>query len=105
MIKKLYTTEVHEQIDEDQQFVSINQQQSNDDLNKNLTTNLRSRQIFSYDFKQYWLVKTFDSKWCCCCRKRQDSKNILFIKADKKLEKEFDVLRIINLLRVQEYMS
>lgn len=109
MIKKLYT-----EITEEYQ---LNKLENEGDLNfsdlthtpdmteqdeviKNqLKANLAYRNIFSYKFYDFWKTTTFAPAYCCCCRSKPTRNYRLYEKANKKLNQEFDVLRIVNLLR------
>ena len=64
-----------------------------------LQKNLTSRSIFSYKFKNWWLISNLSSKWCCCCRKTPDKDFKLFKQAKTKLNREVDILRIVKQLR------
>ena len=66
-----------------------------------LRKNLTSRSIFSYKFKDWWLISKFNSKWCCCCKKSPDKSYKLFNQAKSKLNREIDILKMVKQLRVQ----
>jgi hypothetical protein len=67
-----------------------------------------SRDTFSYKFRSYWWFnckKEYSCSSCCCKKPKPTRQHRLYQDGLKKINHEFDVLRLINLMRVQEFMG